>query len=403
MDIPDGLRDFVKETIKRAKAVDFSSKDPFRAYGFSGDPFKSSVLMDEIDYLVNKKVIDVNMGKIITLIYDIINSRKTDYNLDGVIYHYNGSGATTLVKSTLELIKAEIKETSNVVYIDVEEEIELEDYGYKKSMTINNVINLVAEQDIGNEAIPLVILDHSDYLVDFFVEFREAFKYHFPETSLILVFSYPGWMRLRSHLIIANYSEQFYNNSLPAIELDALDSKGIEEILKVKLSKNGKIQQPYSDEVIEAIAETSLCNLNNAIALSRKLCYECFYSGLDRAHVELVYDLASLMDFTLVEDFEKLVKEEDSSRVFLLTLITIKSVGNELGITYEELLDNMNLQKTTISYHLSQLLKKRIITKRTVDRKAYYKLNEILLTVADIQLLAEFNRKDRKIKFAYQP
>ncbi|MHA1399937.1 MAG: hypothetical protein ACTSQE_06295 [Candidatus Heimdallarchaeaceae archaeon] len=401
MEIPESLRKFVKDTIERAKVVDFPSQDPFRAFGFTGDPFNRPADVAEIERLVSRGVIDINMGKTITLIYDLLNSRKKKMNLDGVLFSHSHSGTSTLIENAFFLMKKEVDELNSTVFIDAKEEVVFENQQYQATTSTQNIINTVAEYDISEEDIPLVIIDHADYLVDFFIYFRESFKYRFPQTSILFVFSYSAWVRLRSYITLMEYTDNFYNSSLPAIELNPLDTQDIKEILVTKLSKDGRIQQPYSNEVLEAISELSLFSLKNAVKLCRTICKACFYSGNDRAYIEMVNDLAVLMNFNSIKEFEEIIVEEDSTRVFLLTLITMKSIAYDLGITYDELQENLNLQKTTISYHLSQLLKKKIITKRTIDRKAYYRLNDYLRTVADMYLLTEFNKKDRRVKLEH--
>ncbi|MHA1867860.1 MAG: winged helix-turn-helix domain-containing protein [Candidatus Heimdallarchaeaceae archaeon] len=398
MDIPENLRKFVKETINRAKAIEFSSQDPFRAFGFQKNPFEKKVSFDEINILLEKGIINTNLSKIITLIADIDKSRQNNFFLDAVLFGYRGSGVSTLVEKAHELVKNEITEMQNSIIIDAKKNVTIKNLSSQPTFSFNNIINEVAKHDIHDEEIPLVIIDHADYLIDIFVTFLESFKYRFPKTSILFVFSFPAWIRLKSLITTINYTDQFYNSTLPAIELSPLDKKAIYEILSVRLSVNGNIQQPFSSEIVEVIAENSLLNLHNAIHLTSLVCKECFYNGYDKAYIELVNDISSLLDYTSFDEFRSYTNEEDSSRVFLLTLITLKSVGLDIGISYEELVSNLNIQKTTISYHLSQLLKKNIIVKRTLNRKAYYKLNSALSTITDLYLITEFSKKERRVK-----
>ncbi|MHA1204939.1 MAG: winged helix-turn-helix domain-containing protein [Candidatus Heimdallarchaeaceae archaeon] len=400
MEIPENLRKFVKETIDRAKAIEFSSQDPFRTFGFQKNPFEQSVSFDEIIILLEKGVINTNLSKIITLIADIDKSRQNNLFLDAVLFGYRGSGVSTLVEKAHILVKNEIEEMQNSIIIDAKEIVSSKDLNYQPTFSSRNIINEIAKYDIHDEEIPLVIIDHADYLIDFFVTFLESFKFRFPKTSVLFVFSYPAWIRLKSLITTINYTDQFYNSTLPAIELSPLDEKSIYEILSVRLSINGQIQQPFSPEIVEAISENSLLNLHNAIHLTSLICKECFYNGYDKAYIELVNDISSLLDYNSFNEFYNYTNEEDSSRVFLLTLITLKSIGLDIGISYEELVSNLNIQKTTISYHLSQLLKKNIIVKRTLNRKAYYKLNSALNTIADLYLITEFSKKERRVKLS---
>ncbi|MHA1115121.1 MAG: winged helix-turn-helix domain-containing protein, partial [Candidatus Heimdallarchaeaceae archaeon] len=382
------------------KAIEFSSQDPFRAFGFQKNPFEQSVSFDEIIILLEKGVINTNLSKIITLIADIDKSRQNNLFLDAVLFGYRGSGVSTLVEKAHILVKNEIEEMQNSIIIDAKEIVSSKDLNYQPTFSSRNIINEIAKYDIHDEEIPLVIIDHADYLIDFFVTFLESFKFRFPKTSVLFVFSYPAWIRLKSLITTINYTDQFYNSTLPAIELSPLDEKSIYEILSVRLSINGQIQQPFSPEIVEAISENSLLNLHNAIHLTSLICKECFYNGYDKAYIELVNDISSLLDYNSFNEFYNYTNEEDSSRVFLLTLITLKSIGLDIGISYEELVSNLNIQKTTISYHLSQLLKKNIIVKRTLNRKAYYKLNSALNTIADLYLITEFSKKERRVKLS---
>ncbi|NPD87577.1 MAG: helix-turn-helix transcriptional regulator [Asgard group archaeon] len=114
----------------------------------------------------------------------------------------------------------------------------------------------------------------------------------------------------------------------------------------------------------------------------------------------LVDEIGYSLSFQRIRELYDLVTTKDNTQTEILALIAIKSIANDIGATYEEIVANSDeiSTKTSASHHLKQLENKKYILKRTVNRKAYYRLREELKSLADTYLLPRFEQKDKYVR-----
>ena len=128
------------------------------------------------------------------------------------------------------------------------------------------------------------------------------------------------------------------------------------------------------------------------------MCEECFYNGLDLGSIARVNDITSSLSIDVNKEFFDLVTLNDNTQTFVLALIAMKSTAYDLGITYDDIVNNLGIQKTSASHHLKQLQDRRYISKRTVNRKAFYRLRPELKTLADTYLMRSFEQKETHVR-----
>lgn len=395
----ENLEKLALEAFERGKKESYIPQDPFISFGFEGNPFLDNSIEDlKKQTFLQRKIRKIShyIGKVFSSHLEKSKKRKSiEENpiLDGVLYASSQSGTTTLIRLTYQLLK----DHYNLNLIDAKELVAFEDNQYSITRTIQNFRNYLGDLEIGSDSLSVVIIDHSDFLIDFFEEFRLAFERDFQDVSIIFIFSHSGWTRLKSNLALSNYD--LYNKIIQSILVDPLTHDEIKEILKMKLSIDGKIQKPYTTSVISRIAEISGGNINNAIKICIRLCEECFYNGLDTASQHLVNDIGSILGMSANKEFFDLVTLRDNTQTRILSLISMKSIAFDYGITYEEVVINSDIKaKTSATHHLKQLQEKKFITKKTVNRKAFYKLRDELRTIADTYLLPSFEQEEMYVQ-----
>jgi len=395
----DSLEKLALEAFERGKKDSYIPQDPFISFGFESNPF----LVTSIEDLKKESFLQPRIRKISHYIGKVFSShstnskkrRSTEENpiLDGVLYYSSQSGTSTIIDLTYQLLK----DHYNLSFINAKNLVVFENNQYSITKTIQNFRNHLGDLEIGSDSLSVVIIDHSDFLIDFFEEFRSAFERDFQDVSIIFVFSHSGWTRLKSNLALSNYD--LFNKIIQSVFVDPLTTEEIKEILKMKLSIDGKIQKPYTASVISKIAEFSGGNINNAINICVRLCEECFYNGLDTASLHLVNDISSILGISSNKEFYDLVTLRDNTQTRILSLISMKSIAFDYGITYEEVVANSDIKaKTSATHHLKQLQEKKFITKKTVNRKAFYKLRDELRTLADTYLLPSFEQEEMYVQ-----
>ncbi len=395
----DNLEKLALEAFERGKKDSYVPQDPFISFGFDSNPF----LETSIEDLKQETFLQPRIRKISHYIGKVFSShlekskkkKSSDENpvLDGVVYCSSQSGTTTLIELTYQLLK----DHYNLNFVDAKNLVVFENNQYSITKTIQNFRNLLGDLEIGSESLSVVIIDHSDFLIDFFEEFRLAFERDFQDVSLIFIFSHSGWTRLKSNLALSNYD--LFNKIIQSVLVDPLTIDEIKEILKMKLSIDGRIQKPYTASVISKIAEISGGSINNAIKICIRLCEECFYNGLDTASQHLVNDIGSILGISSNKEFYNLVTLRDNTQTRILSLISMKSIAFDYGITYEEVVVNSDIKaKTSATHHLKQLQEKKFITKKTVNRKAFYRLRDELRTLADTYLLPGFEQEEMYVQ-----
>ncbi|MHA2357879.1 MAG: hypothetical protein ACXABK_03830 [Candidatus Heimdallarchaeaceae archaeon] len=386
------------EAFERGKKESYVPQDPFVSFGFEGNPFFDTSydeLRDEAFLQPRIRKLSHYIGKVYSSCIQLKKDKqkKTDSNiLDGVLYGATQSGLSTLIQFTHHLLS----QKQNIYLVDAKDLVVFENNQYSITDSIQNFRNVLGEHDIGKESLSLVIIDHSDYLIEFFESFRDAFERDFQDVPIIFAFTHSGWTRLKSNLAYSNYV--LHNKIVQSVAVDSFTSEELALILKRKLSIKNNIQKPFSQRTINQIAKISGGSLTNAIRICVKLCEECFYNGLDMASTSLVNDVSSILGIDVKNEFYDLITLRDNTQTFILSLIAMKSVANDFGITYDEIVMNLDIQKTSASHHLKQLQEKRFVTKRTVNRIAYYKLREELQFLADIILLPNFEQKERFVR-----
>ena len=396
----DDLERIAVEAFEKGKEETYTPKDPFAAFGFDSNPF----LKTPISELKKEKFLQSRITKISAYIGKVYSSnldrvkRKTkndaEFIIDGILYGSSHSGITTLIKFTHHLLKKH----SNIIYADAEELVTFVDNHYYIANTIQNFRTYLGRYNTDTEPSPLIIIDHSDFLIDFFEIFRDAIDRDFQDIPIVFIFTNSGWIRLKNELTFSNYD--IYNRIIQSIQIDPLSDIEISRILTIKLSKDGRIQRPFSQNIIKLISEISYGDLKNAISICTRLCEECFYNGQDLASEDLVHDVSSILKLDKSQEFFDLITTKNNTQTKILTLIAIKSIANDFGATYEEVVANSkNINtKTSASHHLTQLDNRKYVEKNTVKRKAYYKLFKEFRSLADTHLIPRFEQNERYVK-----
>ncbi len=395
----DDLEKLALEAFEKGKEDSYVPQDPFLSFGFESNPFLDTSI-EELKHQSFQQGRIRNISHYIGKIFSshVEKSKKRDKNeeilvLDGILYGSSQSGISTTIELTYHLLKNH----HNLTLINAKEHVVFENTQYSITKTIQNFRNKLGDLEIGGDTLSVVIIDHSDFLIDFFEDFRLAFERDFQDASIIFVLSHSGWTRLKSKLALSNYD--LFNKTIQSLIIKPLEKDDIKEILKMKLSIDGKIQRPFTASVISKISEISGGSINNAIMICVRLCEECFYNGLDSASQHLVNDIGAILGISSNKEFYNLVTLRDNTQTRILSLISMKSIAFDYGITYEEVVVNSDIKaKTSATHHLKQLQEKKFITKKTVNRKAFYRLRDELKTVADSELLPSFEQEEMYVQ-----
>ena len=398
----DKFEKLALEAIEEGKKISYTPQDPFVSFGFSSNPF------DEINLkeLQKEEFLEPRFKAVIRYFTSVYNSFKENLSkrkekndsfiLDGVMYGICQSGVSTLIRLAYQYLEKMYKELSGALLANAKDLVEFNNNQYSIAQTIQNFRNYLGSQSIKADTIPLIIIDHADFLIEFFEDFRYALDRDFQFTPIVFIFSQAGWVRLKNQLAFSDYD--LINHMIPSQQINPLNEEEIYEILSLKLSKNKQIQNPFSAEVLKSISKNANGSLINAIKICTRLCEECFYNGLDVGSIPLVNDISSFLSIDVNEDFFDLITLNDNTQTFVLSLIAMKSTAYDLGITYDDIVNNLGIQKTSASHHLKQLQDKRYITKRTVNRKAFYRLRDELKTLADTYLMKSFEQKETHVR-----
>ncbi|MHA1345553.1 MAG: winged helix-turn-helix domain-containing protein [Candidatus Heimdallarchaeaceae archaeon] len=397
----DKFERLAREAIKESDSSSYAPQDPFVSFGFVSNPFQEVSLAD----LESEIFLEPRFKQIIRYINKVHNSftqslEKSQKDsdgiiMDGVLFGSNQSGISTLVSLAHRYIVKTSKKLRNTAFVDAKEHVEFIDQQYSIAKSIQNFRNVLGKSDSGGESLSLIIIDHSDFLVEFFEDFRYAMERDFQNTPIVFIFSHSGWTRLKNSLSYSNYN--LINHIVPSERINSLTEEEILEILVLKLSKNKQIQQPFSSEILAYIANKTGGSLLNAIKVCSRVCEECYYNGIDIASKSFVNDVISFLGIDLNKDFYDLVTLNDNTQTFILALISMKSIAYDHGITYDDIINNLGIQKTSASHHLKQLQVKRYLIKKTVSRKAHYRLREELKTAADTHLITRFEQKETHV------
>ncbi|MCE7742132.1 MAG: winged helix-turn-helix transcriptional regulator [Candidatus Heimdallarchaeota archaeon] len=397
----DKFEKLALEAIEESKTSTYTPQDPFASFGFNANPF----LETTIEELQNEECIESRFRVVIKYINKVYNSFKENYSenksndniiMDGVLYGSSQSGMSTLISLSHQYLVKVHKELTNAVYTDAYELVEFEDNQYSIAKTFQNFRNHIGGQSTEGDAIPLLIVDHADFLIEFFEDFRYSIDRDFQNTPIVFIFSQAGWTRLKNELAFSEYD--LINHMVPSQKISSLNEDEIFEILSLKLSKDGQILNPFSHEILKAISKKSSGSLINAIKICSKVCDECFINGLDVASLSFVNDITSLLAIDVNKEFFDLVTLNDNTQTFVLSLIAMKSIAYDFGITYDDIVNNLGIQKNSASHHLKQLQEKRYLIKRTVNRKAFYRLRDELKTLADTYLMKSFEQKETLVR-----
>jgi hypothetical protein len=396
----DDLERMAVEAFEKGKEDTYIPQDPFVAFGFESNPF----LKTHITELRKEKFLRSRITKVSAYIGKVYSSnierkkskskKAESFVIDGALYGSSHSGTSTLIKFTHHLLKKH----SNIIYADTKDLVTILENQYYIANTVQNFRNFLGKYDTDAEPSPLVIIDHADFLVEFFETFRDAFDRDFQDIPIVFIFTHSGWTRLKNELAFSSYD--LFNRIVQSIQIEPVSSSNLTKILSMKLSKEGRIQKPFSQEIINRISQITFGDISNAINICTRLCEECFYNGHDTASINLVNDVSSILWLDKSQEFFDLITTKDNTQTEILALIAIKSIANDFGATYEEIVANSDeiSTKTSASHHLKQLENKKYIVKRTINRKAFYKLREELKSLADTYLLPRFEQKDKYVR-----
>ncbi|MCK4896187.1 MAG: hypothetical protein KAS47_05220, partial [Candidatus Heimdallarchaeota archaeon] len=327
----DKFERLAREAIKESDSIAYTPQDPFVSFGFEINPFLEISLAD----LESEVFIEPRFKQLIRYINKVHNSftqslEKSRNNndgviMDGVLFGSSQSGISTLISLVHQYIVKTSKKLRNTVFIDAKDRVEFTDQQYSIAKSIQNFRNILGESDSGGESLSLIIIDHADFLVEFFEDFRYAMERDFQNTPIVFIFSHSGWTRLKNSLAYSNYD--LINHIVPSERINSLTEEEILEILVLKLSKNKQVQQPFSSEILTYIADKSSGSLLNAIKICSRVCEDCYYNGIDIASKSLVNDVSSFLGINLNKDFYDLVTLNDNTQTFILALISMKSIA----------------------------------------------------------------------------
>jgi hypothetical protein len=391
------LEEIALEAFAQGKKDIYSPQDPFVAFGFSRNPFLETPLSP----LINETFLSSRTRKISLCISNVIASfeykltkTKGTVILDGILYGSAHSGLSTLVK----LVHSFLAKESPLFYLDAKDFVVFEDSKYSISKTIKNLRKLLGSYDFDSSVISPVIIDHSDYLIDFFEDFRSSFERDFPLMPIIFVFTHSGWTRLKTDLSYTNYS--LLENTIQSVMIDPLKNDEVAQILFHKLSIEDILQKPFTIDILSYIAQKAEGNLNNAIKICVKLCSECYYRGLDTITEDLVDEIVNSLNFQRIREFYDLVtmKSGEDRIIKILTLIALKSLAYDSGLSYDEIFESTEIPKNTATHYLKQLKEKGFINRKSIDRKSYARLREEFKALADTYLIPKYERGPRYAK-----
>ncbi|OLS32110.1 MAG: hypothetical protein HeimAB125_12260 [Candidatus Heimdallarchaeota archaeon AB_125] len=398
----DKFEKLALEAIEEGKKISYTPQDPFVSFGFSANPF----LDTNLEELQKEEFIEPRFKAVVRYFTSVYKSFTDNHNkkkdkedsfiLDGVMFGINQSGVSTLIKLSHQYLVKIYKELSDCILADAMDLVEFNNNQYHIAQTIQNFRAFLGNQSSKTDTIPLIVIDHADFLIEFFEDFRYALDRDFQNVPIVFIFSHAGWVRLKNQLAFTDYD--LINHMVPSQQISPLNEEEIYEILSLKLSKNNQIQNPFSEDILKSIAKNSSGSLLNAIKICSRLCEECFYNGLDLGSIARVNDITSSLSIDVNKEFFDLVTLNDNTQTFVLALIAMKSTAYDLGITYDDIVNNLGIQKTSASHHLKQLQDRRYISKRTVNRKAFYRLRPELKTLADTYLMRSFEQKETHVR-----
>ncbi|MHA1259885.1 MAG: hypothetical protein ACTSRO_09660 [Candidatus Heimdallarchaeaceae archaeon] len=127
-----------------------------------------------------------------------------------------------------------------------------------------------------------------------------------------------------------------------------------------------------------------------------KICEECFYNAKDVASPSLVRDVGAILDIDIDREFYNLITLRDNTQTFILALISMKSIAYDLGLTYDDVTSNIDIQKTSAAH--KALEEKKFVHKTTISRIAHYRLKDSLQAIADTYLLPSFEQKETYVR-----
>lgn len=397
----DKFEKLALEAIEEGKKISYTPQDPFVSFGFSANPFMET----NLEELQKEEFIEPRFKAVVRYFTSVYKSftdnfskknKEETFILDGVMYGVNQSGVSTLITLAHQYLVKISKELSDSVLADAKELVEFNNNQYHIAQTFQNFRTFLGRQSAKSDSIPLIVIDHADFLTEFFEDFRYALDRDFQNVPIVFIFSQSGWVRLKNQLAFSDYD--LITHMVPSQQISPLNEEEIYEILSLKLSKNNQIQNPFSKNILKLIAKNSSGSLLNAIKICSKLCEECFYNGLDVGSIASVNDITSRLFIDVNKEFFDLVTLNDNTQTFILALIAMKSTAHDFGITYDDIVNNLGIQKTSASHHLKQLQDKRYLSKRTVNRKAFYRLRTELKTLADTYLMKSFEQKETHVR-----
>ncbi len=397
----DKFEKLALEAIEEGKKISYTPQDPFVSFGFSANPFMET----NLEELQKEEFIEPRFKAVVRYFTSVYKSftdnfskknKEETFILDGVMYGVNQSGVSTLITLAHQYLVKISKELSDSVLVDAKELVEFNNNQYHIAQTFQNFRTFLGRQSAKSDSIPLIVIDHADFLTEFFEDFRYALDRDFQNVPIVFIFSQSGWVRLKNQLAFSDYD--LITHMVPSQQISPLNEEEIYEILSLKLSKNNQIQNPFSKNILKLIAKNSSGSLLNAIKICSKLCEECFYNGLDVGSIASVNDITSRLFIDVNKEFFDLVTLNDNTQTFILALIAMKSTAHDFGITYDDIVNNLGIQKTSASHHLKQLQDKRYLSKRTVNRKAFYRLRTELKTLADTYLMKSFEQKETHVR-----
>jgi DNA-binding transcriptional ArsR family regulator len=154
----------------------------------------------------------------------------------------------------------------------------------------------------------------------------------------------------------------------------------LEKVLLV--ASEGKTELP--EEVLMKISELSEGVPRVAILLLVRSFYEAFISEKNSVDTESVLKAASSLGILSIN--ERLEKLTDVHETILRLIL---QSTDPRGIRPTELVEKLNKDKATVSYHLNYLLSENVLSVRRLGRYAFYQVREELKPFIQLKIIQE--------------
>ncbi len=373
-------------------SMDIKTHDKF---GFLENPFERTHIskMDPqwIEELIVYTRYMTDLPKLIGVCFELNRSVEREKNL--LVIGPEDVGKTTIAQliacSGKEILHPDFQEKPEdfCIYVDCEDWTKWFRDGYnEKTGEIEGKFGFYKWiEQIDFTFTRILLLDNLEKISDRLSEFLETIFHALEDPFMIFALVNPIWSDLQE---VMDYFDEIY-------KMNPLNFEIIEEILKRRIIKSKEKNRkedltPFSEKAIKEIAEKTLGIPGLAIDFANSCLKSCIAEGHEIINVELIngiskrnkYDLATKIanDFSLgskwITVLEELVAHSNGTR----------ENPNKLGVTPTILSKNLGLKPSTISYYLSNLNEKGLLSRKTEGRNYYYSIEKPIRNALEIVL-----------------